>query len=331
MLALIYGTSSILVVLKDKGIIKNVPDIIAVEKNSNSVLAVGCEAKEMIGKTPDKIKALMPLVHAGIADLNATELILKSIVKELKETENIGSPRIVINLHIGMTEVEKRAVRKAVLDSGAQEVYFVEETLAAAMGANMDTSGVEASMVVDIGSGTTEVAVIALGRIAACNYVRVAGDDLDNDIIEYIRKKMNVEIGKNAAERLKIELSTVKPAVNQVREVKGRDLVTGLPKTISIDAFEVYDAIKNSLDRIVDAVRETLDRTPPELLNDIQNKGLTVTGGGACIDKIETLFEENLRVNTIIADRPRECVALGIYKILNDDSLMKELKLKRRK
>lgn len=324
------GTSSIVVVLKDKGIVRNEPDIIAIEKKTNKILAVGSSAKEMMGKTPEKIEALMPLQHAGIADLYATEMIMKSIIKGLQETENIGNPRIVINLHIGMNEVEKRAVYRAAMDSGAREVYFIEETLAAAIGANLDTTSAEASMIVDIGSGTTEVAVIALGKIASCNYVKIAGDDLDKDIIEYIRKKMNIEIGKNAAERIKLELASVKPVVNQEIEVKGRDLISGLPKTITISAFQVHEAIKNSLAKIVDCVREALDRTPPELLNDVHKKGLTITGGGACIDKIEKLFEENLRITTSISERPRECVALGIHKILNDELKMKELKAKRR-
>ena len=220
------GTSSILVVLKDKGIIKNEPAIIAIEKKTNDIVAVGNEAKQMIGKTPEKIEALRPLKHGGIANLNATEMIVKEIIGELQREENIGSPRVLINLHIGMTEVEKRAVLKLVLATGAKEIYFVEETLAAAIGAGLDVSSPEASMIVDIGSGTTEIAVIALGKIVSCNYVRIAGDDLDENIIEYIKKNMNVEIGKNAAERLKIELASVKPIVNQIKEVKGRDLVT---------------------------------------------------------------------------------------------------------
>ena len=304
------GTSSIVVVLKDKGIIKNEPAIIAIEKESNKILAVGAEAKEMIGKTPEKIEALMPMEHAGIANINAAEKILGSIIKELKESNNIGLPRVIINLHIGMNEVERRALHKAVLDSGAKAVYFVEETLAAAIGANLDISSAQASMIVDIGSGTTEIAVIALGRIAACNYIKIAGDDLDKDIIDYIRKKMNVEIGKNAAERIKLELASAKPSKDIIKEIKGRDLVSGLPKTIKISTIQVHQAIKDSLNKIAYAVRETLDRTPPELLNDVGSKGLIITGGGACIDKIDEFLEDVLRTKATISDRPRECVAI---------------------
>lgn len=324
------GTSSILVVLKEKGIIKNEPAIIAIEKKTNDIVAVGNEAKQMIGKTPEKIEALRPLKHGGIANLNATEMIVRQIIEELQIEENIGSPRVLINLHIGMTEVEKRAVLKLVLATGAKEIYFVEETLAAAIGAGLDVSSPEASMIVDIGSGTTEIAVIALDRIVSCNYIRIAGDDLDENIIEYIKRNMNVEIGKNAAERLKIELASVKPIVNQIKEVKGRDLVTGLPKKIRVNAFQIHDAIKPSLDKIIETIRETLDRTPPELINDIYKKGLTITGGGACIDKIDEVIKERVRVNATIAEKPMECVALGINEILNDDSKMRELKTKRR-
>lgn len=324
------GTSSILIVLPDKGIIKNEPSIIAIEKKTHDVVAIGNEAKEMIGKTPGKIEALRPMLHAGIADLNAMEMMMAEFMTELQAIENIGSPKVVINLHIGMTEVERRAVLKLLLDIGVKEICFVEETLAAAIGAKMDVSSPEASMIVDIGSGTTEIAVIALGKIVACNYVKVAGDDLDQDIIDYIRKNMDVEIGKNAAEKLKIELASVKPIVNQIRMVKGRDLITGFPKTIRVNAFQIHEAIRGSVDKIIDGIREALDRTPPELLNDVHTNGLMITGGGANIDKIDQLIKERVLVNAQIAERPTECVALGIYEILNDDSKMRELKTKRR-
>ena len=324
------GTSSILIVLQDKGIIKNEPSIIAIEKKTQDVVAIGNDAKEMIGKTPGKIEALRPLLHAGIADLNAMEMMMAEFIAELQATENIGSPRVVINLHIGMTEVERRAVLKLLLDIGVKEICFVEETLAAAIGAKMDVSSPEASMIVDIGSGTTEIAVIALGKIVACNFVKVAGDDLDQDIIDYIRKNLDVEIGKNAAEKLKIELASVKPIVNQIRQVKGRDLITGFPKTIRVNAFQIHEAIRGSIDKIIEGIRETLDRTPPELLNDVHMNGLMITGGGANIDKIDELIKERVMVDAKIADKPDECVALGLYEILNDDSKMRELKTKRR-
>lgn len=324
------GTSSILIVLQDKGIIKNEPSIIAIEKRTQEVVAIGNEAKEMIGKTPGKIEALRPLLHAGIADLNAMEMMMAEFMAELQATENIGSPKVVINLHIGMTEVERRAVLRLLLDIGVKEICFVEETLAAAIGAKMNVDSPEASMIVDIGSGTTEIAVIALGKIVACNFVKVAGDDLDQDIIDYIRKNMDVEIGKNAAEKLKIELASVKPIVNQIRQVKGRDLITGFPKTIRVNAFQIHEAIRGSVDKIIDGIRETLDRTPPELLNDVHTNGLTITGGGANIDKIDQLIKERVLVDAKIADRPMECVARGLYEILNDESKMRELKTKRR-
>lgn len=324
------GTSSILIVLKDKGIIRNEPAIIAIEKKTNNIVAIGQEAKDMIGKTPEKIEALRPLLHGGIANLNAVEMIIEKIISELQETENIGNPRVLINLHVGMTEVEKRAVLKLVLDTGAKEICFVEEPLAAAIGANMDISSPEASMVVDLGCGTTEIAIIALGKIVAYNYLRVAGDDLDEDIIQYIRKKLNVEIGKNTAEYLKIELASVKPVINQNREITGRDLLTGFPKKIKVNAFQLNEAIRDSINKIIEIIRETLDRTPPELLNDVYRKGVMITGGGACIDKIDELIKEKLKIDAVIAEKPMECAALGIHKIMNDDSMMRELKTKRR-
>lgn len=324
------GTSSIVVVIKEKGIVKNEPAIIAIEKKTNEIVAVGKEAKLMIGKTPEKIEALRPLQHGGIANLNATEMIVKEIIEQLQKEENIGNPRVLINLHIGMTEVEKRAVLKLVLATGAKEIYFVEETLAAAIGAKLDTTSPEASMVVDIGSGTTEIVVIALGRIVACNYLKIAGDDLDENIIEYIKKNMNVEIGKNAAENLKIQLASARPTTNQIKEVKGRDLITGLPKKIRVNTFQIHDAIKTSINQIIDTIRETLDRTPPELINDIYKKGLTITGGGAGIDKIDEKIKESIKINATIAEKPMQCVAQGINEILNDDSKMRELKTKRR-
>jgi len=324
------GTSTIMIVLQDKGIIKSEPSIVAVENSSNSVIALGAEAKEMLGKTPEDIEALMPMKQGCIANLKATEMIISRLIKELQEKENIGNPKVVINVHIGMTEVEKRAVVQLLKDLGAKEIYFVEETFSSAVGANLDIDSAEASMMVNIGGGTTEVAVIALGKIAACNYIKIAGDDLDNDIIEYIKKNMLVVIGKNAAEAIKVELASVYPLINKFYEVTGCDLKTGLPKKVKIDAFQVHDAIKNSIEKVIEMIRETLDRTPPELLNDIQSKGLVISGGGAYIKEIDKFISRSLRLNARIAENPEKCTALGIYKILNDSFKLNELKNKRR-
>lgn len=324
------GTDSILVTLQSKGILINEPAIIAIEQDTSKIVAVGKEAKEMIGKTPDKIDALRPLKHAGIADLKATEMIVKDIIKRIGKTENIGTPKIVINVHIGMTEVEKRAVLKLVYDTGAKEAYLVEEPIAAALGANLDIYSPEGTMVVDLGAGTTEVAVIALGKIVACDFIKMAGDDLDQNIIDYIKKNMNVEIGKNAAEKIKKEIASTRPTATPKLEVKGRDLVTGLPKQVIINGFQVYDAIKDSLKDIIEIIKATIDRTPPELIKSIKQRGITITGGGANIQNFAERISQEVGVRVFVAERPLECVAIGIGKIIENESKMKELKRRRK-
>lgn len=313
------GTESILVVIKSKGIVINEPSIIAIEKMSNDIVAVGNEAKEMIGKTPDKIEALRPLKHAGIADLTATELIIKDIIDRLDKSDNIGKPEVVINVHVGMTDVEKRAILKLVSDTGVKSVFFIEEPIAAALGANLDVYSSEGSMIVDLGSGTTEMAVISLGKIITGDSLRIAGDDLDKNIIDYIKKSLGVEIGKNAAEKIKIEISSAKPILGKKAQVTGRDSITGFPKTVIVDAFQVNEAIRDSLKKIVEVIKATLERTPPELLTDVNKKGIVLTGGGACIDKIDEFISQELGIRVIAAERPIECTALGIAKIIEDD------------
>lgn len=323
------GTESILVAVKSKGIVINEPAIIAVDKKNNSILAVGEEAKNMIGKTPDRIVPLKPLKHAGIADLNATEMIIKDIMNRLKK-EAIVNPRVLINVHVGMTEVERRAVLRAVSSTGARSVYLIEETLAAALGAGLDIYSVNGCMIVDLGGGTTEVAAIALGKIVTCDSLRIAGNDLDNDIIEYVRKKKSVEIGKNAAEKIKMEIGTTKPLVNQKVEVKGRDLISGLPKTVTLDAFEVHEAIRNSINKIIELIKSTFEKTPPELIENIKNNGIVLTGGTAYIKNIDETISEYLKIKVSIADKPLECVALGIARVIENEEEMKKLRSKRR-
>lgn len=318
------GTESILVSVKSEGIVINEPAIIAIEKTTNDVVAVGNEAKDMIGKTPDKIKALRPLEHAGIANLMATEMIVKDIINRLDKLYNIGRPDVLINVHAGITDLEKRAVLKLVSDTTARSAHVVEEPIAAAIGADLDISTPEATMVVDLGSGITETAVISLGEIVTSDCVKVAGDDFDHAIIEFVKKNMNMEIGKNAAERVKIELISTKPVLGKKMEIKGRDLISGLPKTATITAFQVYDAVRDLFDKIVQMIKATIERTPPELANDVHEKGIILTGGGACIDKIDVYIKENLRIPVRVAENPLECVALGIYKIIDDDKNFKK-------
>lgn len=277
----------------------------------------------MIGKTPEKIEALRPLEHAGIANLKATEMIVSDIIHRLDKSDNIGRPEVLINVHIGMTEVEKRAVLKLVSDTGAKGAYLIEEPIAAALGANLDIYSSEGSMIVDLGCGTTEMAVISLGKIVSSDSLRIAGDDLDKNIMEYVKKNLGLEIGKNAAEKIKIDISSAKPVLGRKVQITGRDSITGFPKTITIDAFQVNEAIRNSLKRIIEMIKTTLERTPPELLADVNKKGIVLTGGGACIDKIDELISQELGIRVISAENPMECTALGIAKIIEDDEIFK--------
>ncbi len=323
------GTTSILVISEFKGIVVNEPSIIAVEKKTNKIVALGKDAKEMIGKTPEKIEALRPLKHGGIADLKATEMLVKSVIDKLDETEKLGNPQIVINTHIGMTEVEKRAILRVVKDTGAKNVYLIEEPLAAALGAGIDIDSLEGNMIVELGGGTTETAVISSGQIVTCDSLRIAGEDLDENIIDYVKKKLNVEIGKNAAEKIKIEIGYAKPVVNKKISIKGRDIKTGLPKEITLDALQIYDAIRDSLMKIVEMIRGILDRTPPELINSIYENGITLTGGGVYIKGFDELIAQRLGIKVYIANNPLECVAIGISRIIRNKEKMKQLKYKK--
>lgn len=325
------GTESIIVSIKSKGIVINEPAIIAIEKGTNDILAVGSEAKEMIGKTPDKIEALRPLQHAGIANLKATEMIVKDIINRLDKRYKIGKPEVLINVHIGITDIEKRALLQLVSDTGAKEAFFIEEPIAAALGANLDIYSPEGKMIVDLGSGTTETAVISLGEIVTSNSIRIAGDDFDQDIIDYLKRKQNFEIGKNAAEKIKMEMASAKPDLGRRIDVKGRDLVTGFPKTVTLTAMQVHEAIRESLIKLAEMIRSAIERTPPELMSDINEKGIILTGGGSYIEKIDEFLEEATGVRVIIAENPLECVALGLYKIIENEDRMKELKSKRKK
>ena len=242
----------------------------------------------MIGKTPDKIAAIRPFKHAGITDL------------------------------------EKRAVLKLVSDTGVRRVCLIEEPLSAAIGAGLDIYTPEASMVVDLGSGVTETAVISLGKIVTSDSIKVSGDDFDQAIIDFVKKDMNIEIGKNAAERIKLSLVSTKPVIGKKLEVKGRDLITGLPKTTNVTAFQVYDTLRGLFDKILQMIKNTIERTPPELVSDIQKNGIVLTGGGACIDKMDVYLKENLRIPARVAERPLECVILGMIKIIEDDERFKK-------
>lgn len=282
-------------------------------------MQLGYEAKEMLGRTPDTIKAVRPMKDGVIADFTATQLMLKNIIKKVCQRYNAGRPRIVVGVPSGITEVEERAVEEAVLQAGAKEVYLIEEPMAAAIGANLEVSEPTGNIIVDIGGGTTEVAVISLGGIVISNSLRIAGDELDQDIINYVKKEMNLAIGETTAEHIKIAIGCAQPLMTEnIMEIRGRDLVTGLPQTLKISSVQVQEAMQDSIDKIVDVVKQTLEKTPPELASDIMERGIVLAGGGALIQNLDKLLSERTEMPVYIAENPLECVARGAEKTLED-------------
>ena len=262
------GTANILVTLKGKGIILNEPSVVAIDTSTRNILATGFEAKEMLGRTPEKIRAVRPMKDGVIADFTATQLMLKNIIYKICRRYSIGKPRVVVGVPSGITEVEERAVEEAILQAGAREVYLIEEPMAAAIGANLDIAEPSGNIIVDIGGGTTEVAVISLGGVVVSNSIRIAGDDLDEDIVNHVKRERNLAIGETTAEQIKKEIGCAMPLMSEASmEVRGRDLSSGLPETITVTSSEIEEAMKESISKIVDVVKLTLEKTPPELSN----------------------------------------------------------------
>ena len=326
------GTANILVTLKGKGIVLNEPSVVALDLKNRNILATGREAKEMLGRTPEQIKAIRPLKDGVIADFTATQLMLKNIIHKIGQRYNIGKPRVVVGVPSGITEVEERAVEESVLQAGAREVYLIEEPMAAAIGANMDIAEPSGNIIVDIGGGTTEVAVISLGGIVVSNSIRVAGDELDEDIVNYIKRERNLAIGDTTAELIKKEIGCAMPLVTEAKmEVRGRDLATGLPETIEINSQEVQFAMQESIDKIVEIVKQTLEKTPPELASDIMEKGIILAGGGALIKNIDKLLSIRTEMPVYIAEAPLDCVVKGTEKTLEDLERLKTVLVNARK
>ena len=311
------GTANTLVTLKDKGIILNEPSVVALDIPTKNILATGYEAKEMLGRTPEKIRAIKPLKDGVIADFTATQLMLKNIIYKVGKRYNIGRPRVVVGVPSGITEVEERAVEESILQAGAREVYLIEEPMAAAIGANMDIAEPSGNIIVDIGGGTTEVAVISLGGVVVSNSIRVAGDELDEDIINYIKRERNLAIGDTTAEQIKKEIGAATPLVTGMSmEIRGRDLSSGLPETITITSTEIQQAIQESVDKIVEVVKQTLEKTPPELASDIMEKGIILAGGGALIKNLDKLLSMKTEMPVYVAEDPLDCVVKGTGKTL---------------
>ena len=326
------GTANTLVTLKGKGVILKEPSVVAIDRRSGNILATGYEAKEMLGRTPETIKAIRPLKDGVIADFTATQLMLKNIVSKVCQRYNAGRPRVVVGVPSGITEVEERAVEESVLRAGAKEVYLIEEPMAAAIGANLDVAEPTGNIIVDIGGGTTEVAVISLGGVVISNSLRTAGDELDEDIVNYIKREMGLAIGETTAEEIKKEIGCALPLMTEASmEVRGRDLGNGLPRNVIVTSTQIEEAMKDSINEIVEVVKTTLEKTPPELASDIVEKGIVLAGGGALIRNLDKLLSQKTGMPVYIAENPLECVVKGTGKTLEDLERLKTVLINARK
>lgn len=316
------GTATVIAYVKGKGVVLREPSVVAVNNVTNEVLAVGQEARKMLGRTPGNIVATRPLRDGVISDYTVTEKMLKHFIGKVCG-KFVFAPRIMICIPSRVTEVEKKAVIDAATQAGARKVYLIEEPIAAAIGAGIDISRAYGNMIVDIGGGTTDIAVIALGGSVVSTSIKVAGDKLDEYIVKYIKKKHNVMIGERTAEDLKINIGCVYPKIQDTdMEIRGRDLITGLPKTIKIYSSEMMEALQEPAEMIVDAVHSVLERTPPELAADISDRGIYMTGGGCLIDGLDKLLQEKTGINVMVADEAVSCVALGTGKALDNLDLL---------
>ena len=329
-LAIDLGTANTLVYVKGRGIVANEPSVVAVHRDARGtkkVIAVGEEAKKMLGKTPGNIAAIRPLKDGVIADFEVTEAMLKYFIQKIHNKKSYARPRIVISVPSGITPVEKRAVKESAESAGAREVYLIEEPMAAAIGVGLPITEASGSMIVDIGGGTTEVAVISLAGIVYCNSVRVGGDKIDEAIIQYVKRKYNLLIGERTAESIKINIGSAYPNHDEeiAMEIKGRDLVGGIPKTLEISSREVREAIAEPVNSIVEAVRIALEVTPPELASDIVDKGIVISGGGALLRNLDLLIKEVSRLPVVIAENPLTAVAEGAGKALDQMNLLKDI------
>ncbi len=321
------GTANTLVHVKGKGIVLREPSVVAIERDTGDVLAVGDEAKKMIGRTPGNIVAIRPMKDGVIADFDVTQNMLKYFIRKAMNTKSFIRPRVVVGVPSGVTEVEKRAVIDAAQQAGAREAYLIEEPMAAAIGAGLPVEEATGNMVVDIGGGTTEIAVISLGGIVTSRSIRIGGDEMDSSIVQYIKKLYNLMIGERTAEEIKIKIGTaiMTPKTEKELEIRGRDLVSGLPKNLTIKSTEIREALADPVDKIVNEVKTTLERTPPELAADIMDHGIMMTGGGALLANIDKLIATETGMPVMIADDPLSCVGEGTGRSLEDLNLLKRV------
>lgn len=320
------GTANILVSMNNKGIVFREPSVVAIKKDTEEVVAFGQEAKEMLGRTPESILAVRPLKDGVIADFTATKLMLSSIINKVTKNLKIIKPRVVIGVPAGITEVEERAVQEAALSCGVREVYLIEEPMAAAIGSGLKIEEPSGNMIVDIGGGTTEIAVVSLGGIVVSNSIKIAGDEMTEDIINYAKKYLNMVIGEVTAEEVKMEIGCAMPFMTELKKtIRGRDLKTGLPVKKEISSTEVQDAMHESINKIVEGVKATLELTPPELSSDIVVNGIMLAGGGALIKNLDKLISEKTGIHVNIAENSLDCVANGTMAVLENIDKLKNV------
>jgi len=306
------GTANVLIHVKGKGIVLNEPSVVAIDKNTNRVLAVGEEARQMVGRTPGNIVAIRPLKDGVIADFDVTEAMLKHFINKLNVKGFLSKPRILICCPTNITSVEQKAIKEAAEKSGGKKIFLEEEPKVAAIGAGMDIFQPSGNMVVDIGGGTTDIAVLSMGDIVTSSSIKMAGDKFDNEILQYIKRRYKLLIGERTAENIKIQVATVFPNSRDEKiDIRGRDMVSGLPRTITVNSAEIEEALRESISVIVQAAKSVLERTPPELSADIIDRGVILTGGGALLHGIDLLLAEELKVPVLVAENPMDCVAIG--------------------
>ncbi len=325
------GTANTLIYVKNKGIVVNEPSIVAFDENSSKVLAVGTEAREMVGRTHQDILTIRPLKDGVIADFEATEVMIREFIKKAK-VSRISIGKIVVCVPSGITEVEKRAVRDSAERAGAREVYLVAEAMASAIGVGLDIEKPMGNMIVDIGGGTSEIAVISLGGIVLHTSIRIGGDEMNEAIVQYFKKNYNLLIGEKTAEKLKCEIGSVMPLDEEITtDVKGRDLIDGIPKTVQVNSAEIREALMDPVNTIVESIRLTLERTPPELSSDILDHGIILTGGGSLLRKLDDLIQQETQLPVNVAEDPLTAVVRGTGKILDDFNRYHKVLLKSRR
>jgi rod shape-determining protein MreB and related proteins len=320
------GTANTLVYVRGKGIVLREPSVVALRTDTGAIEAVGEQAKQMIGRTPGNIVAVRPMKDGVIADFDTTATMLRYFIRQAIKNKSIFSrrPRVMVCVPSGITAVEKRAVEDATLQAGAREAHTIEEPMAAAIGAGLPVGEPTGSMVVDIGGGTTEVAIISLGGIVTSRSIRVAGDEMDVAIMQYIKRAYNLMIGERTAEELKMTIgSAIAPDKDEVAEIRGRDLLTGLPKTLKINSREICEALSDTVNSIVEAVKITLEKSPPELAADIMDRGIVLTGGGALLRNLDRLLSQETCMPVLVAENPLDCVAVGTGKALDNIELLR--------